>query len=422
MEEIANAREGGGEPLVLPRSEHSLSRRLVDSDALKILFRLRRLGFTAYLTGGAVRDMLLGKTPKDFDIATDARPGQIKKHFANAFIIGRRFRLAHVRFRGGKVIEVATFRKNPGPQAAAVPEGVGAPPHAFGTPEEDAWRRDITINALFYDPGTATVIDHVGGLADLRQRRIRVIGDPAERFREDPVRIWRVIRYAARLDFTIGDDVLGQIIQQRHRLEECSPARLYEEFCKDLLGPRTRAVVSLLRENGILGHLLGRIGEAYESDRAAFGRFAALAAVVDAEKEAGRSSALAETAALFFWPWAEPLLASAGPDPFPSLKKAFLNSGMAVALPKVMRAHIIDILALSGRMMRALSDGRMRWSARGRAHYPFSSRLCFLASQGRLPGEGESFETLFHQAFPGRPTSGSGPRRRRRRPRRPAAQ
>ncbi len=415
MEETRPAAPGRGGPLILPRAEHSLSRRDIDPDALKILFRLQRLGFTAYLTGGAVRDMLLGRKPKDFDIATDARPNQIRKYFANAFIIGRRFRLAHIRFRGGKVVEVATFRSDPPPP----PEGGAggsAPLYVFGTPEQDAWRRDITVNALFYDPTTASVIDHVGGVADLRQGRIRVIGDAGARFREDPVRVWRVIRYAARLGFAIDGELAAAIRAQRELLGGCSQARLYEEFSKDLLGARARDVFALHREFGILRLLLGGIGEALENDGRMFAASLALLAVADAEKEAGRAPGLDELVALLLWPWAGPRLGTGGPDPFPLLKKAFLDAGMVVSLPKGLRAQVIDVLALAVRLLRALGDGNMRWSVRQRPNYEPASRLCFMITQGRVPEEGESFELLFQKAFPGRPPMGGGrPRRRRRR-------
>ena len=412
----------GAGPLILARADHPVSRRHIDADALKIMFRLQNLGFTAYLTGGAVRDMMLGRTPKDFDIATDARPNQIRKYFANAFIIGRRFRLAHIRFRGGKVIEVATFRKDPGP--AAAPCGPGAPPpqYAFGTPAEDAWRRDITVNALFYDPGTAEVIDYVGGVADLRQGRIRVIGDVAERFREDPVRIWRVIRYAARLGFRIGAEVGDEILDSRQLLAGCSEARLFEEFSKDMLGPQTRTVVEGLREFGILSLLLGRIGSAYESDPGLFAGVSALLDIADREKTLHREPGLGEMSVLFFWPWVESLLAGTPTDPATILRKEFMDAEMAVALPKSLRAQAIDVMVLLNRMMRGLRTGNMRWSLRGRPQYPQASRLYFLIEQHRAPAEGESFESLFHQAFPERPLRESGRPRRRRRRKKPALQ
>ena len=182
-------------------AKNTISARDVDPDALTVLHRLQSRGFTAYLVGGGVRDLLLGRVPKDFDVATDARPNQIKKLFRNAFIIGRRFRLALIRF-GEKQIETATFRRDPGAEddaAAAAPapdpdrEGglYQESDNVFGTPEEDALRRDFTVNALFWDPATGEVIDFTGGLKDLRRKVLRCIGDPDVRFREDPVRMLR---------------------------------------------------------------------------------------------------------------------------------------------------------------------------------------------------------------------------------------
>lgn len=202
------------EPVVLARSKHPISRRDIDPDALKVLYRLARKGHKAYLVGGAVRDLLLGKRPKDFDVATDARPGQVKKLFANCFLIGRRFRLAHIRFRGGKIIEVATFRKEPDPS-----EEQQADPHnTFGSPAEDAFRRDITINALFYDISTFSIIDYVGGLDDIANRRVCIIGDPSTRYVEDPVRMWRVLRHAARHQFFIDHGTADAIRANRYLL------------------------------------------------------------------------------------------------------------------------------------------------------------------------------------------------------------
>jgi poly(A) polymerase len=421
MDEASTGRQAAPEPLTLPRSEHAISRRHIDPDALKILFRLRNLGFTAYLTGGAVRDMLLGKTPKDFDIATDARPGQIRKYFTNAFIIGRRFRLAHIRFRGGKVIEVATFRRDPAPGSGPDATGGDAPHYAFGTPAEDARRRDITVNALFYDPVSAEVIDYVGGVADLRQGRIRVIGDPGDRFREDPVRIWRVIRYAARLGFRVGEEVGNEIRAFRHLLAGCSRARLFEEFSKDMLGPQTRSVVLGLREFSILSLLLGRIGSAYESDPGMFASASDLLEIADREKGMRRDPGLGEMTVLLFWPWVESLLAGAPHDPGSILRKEFLEADLAVALPKSLRAQAIDVMVLVHRMRLGLRTGNMRWSLRGRPQYAQASRLFFLIDRCRPPEAGESFESLFQEAFPTRPLR-EGRRRRPRRRKRPAVQ
>src|SRR6188474_161029 len=202
-------------PRQIPRAEHPISRRDIDPDALKVLYRLREGNYIAYLVGGSVRDLLLGRRPKDFDVGTSAHPYQVKKLFRNCWIIGRRFRLAHVKF-GAKVIEVATFRRQVEPGEEIVQEGVPAPnpstpagehllhrDNTFGTPEEDAFRRDFTINALIYDIATFSIIDYVGGLEDLAARVVRSIGDPETRIKEDPVRMLRAVALASRLDFTI---------------------------------------------------------------------------------------------------------------------------------------------------------------------------------------------------------------------------
>ena len=186
-------------PRILSRAQHNVSRKNIDPDALKVLYRLKNGGFVAYLVGGGVRDLLLERQPKDFDVGTSAHPQQVRKLFRNCFIVGRRFRLAHVRF-GRKVIEVSTFRRAAEPEEG---DTLIRRDNTFGSPEEDAFRRDFTVNALFYDIATFSVIDWVGGLEDLTARVIRTIGDPAQRFREDPVRMLRAVALAARLDFTI---------------------------------------------------------------------------------------------------------------------------------------------------------------------------------------------------------------------------
>src|ERR1700716_629255 len=215
------------EPRIVPRDEHPISRQDIDPDALKVLYRLRQGEHTAYLVGGSARDLLLGPPPKDSDIGTSAHPYQVKKLFRNCWIIGRRFRLAHVKF-GQKVIEVATFRRQVAIGEEVVADGVPAPDpttpegehlihhdNTFGTPEEDAFRRDFTINALFYDIATFSVIDYVGGLEDLRAGFVRAIGDPDVRVREDPVRMLRAVALAARLNFAIDPPVLDAIRMHR---------------------------------------------------------------------------------------------------------------------------------------------------------------------------------------------------------------
>ncbi len=241
-----------------------MSRRDIDPDALKVLYRLRQFDHIAYLVGGSVRDLLLGRRPKDFDIGTSAHPTQVKKLFRNCWIIGRRFRLAHVKF-GTKVIEVATFRRQVQPGEEVVQDGVPAPDpsttagaqlvhhdNTFGTPEEDAFRRDFTINALFYDIATFSIIDYVNGLEDLRAGIVRSIGDPVVRFHEDPVRMLRAVALAARLDFTLDPPVLDAIHAHRQEIARSSGARLLEEYYKILRGGYAETIFRGLDAAGLL--------------------------------------------------------------------------------------------------------------------------------------------------------------------------
>jgi len=256
------------EPTIIPRAQHTISRREIDGDALKVLYRLHEHGHVAYLVGGSVRDLLVGRRPKDFDVGTSAHPYEIKKLFRNCWIIGRRFRLAHIKF-GAKTIEVATFRRQL-PDTTAAPDGADAAqrdtagpdaahPHhhhnTFGTPEEDAFRRDFTVNALFYDIGSFSIIDYVGGLGDLEARLVRSIGDPDVRFHEDPVRMLRAIVLATRLDLRLDPPVAAAIRRNQALIATAAPARLLEEYFKILRSGVAERAIDALREWGLLRHV-----------------------------------------------------------------------------------------------------------------------------------------------------------------------
>jgi len=219
------------EARVLARSEHLISRKNIDSNGLKVLHRLNRGGYKAYLVGGSVRDLMLGRKPKDFDVATDAKPNDAKRLFRNSRIIGRRFRLVHVFFHDG-IVELATFRRDPDPQEQGSEGGdlLITSDNVFGTPREDAFRRDFTVNALFYDVGTFSVIDYVGGVEDLEAGVIRTIGDPEVRFCEDPVRMMRACEMAGRLDFTIDQGSQLAIKKLAREIDKAAPARVTEEI------------------------------------------------------------------------------------------------------------------------------------------------------------------------------------------------
>lgn len=240
------------------RAEHCISRRNIDSDALKVLYRLSEKGFTAYLVGGGVRDLLLGRKPKDFDVSTNAHPQQIRKIFRNCFLIGRRFRLAHIRF-GEKVIETSTFRRQPDPDTEQHGELYHRDDNTFGTAEEDARRRDFTINGLFYDVNSFRVIDHVGGLEDLNRRMVRTIGDPNIRFREDPVRMLRAVRFAARLDFTLDPKTADAILSHHSEILKSAPPRLLEEIGRLCAYHSAEQAFRLMQRLGLLGDLFPEI-------------------------------------------------------------------------------------------------------------------------------------------------------------------
>ena len=220
-----------GDARVLARPEHPISRRNIPKSTLKVLSRLDGAGFRAYLVGGSVRDLMLDREPKDFDAGTDARPEEIRKLFRNSRIIGRRFRLAHVYFHDG-IIEVATFRREPDPEEQRGDDGelLITDDNRFGSPREDAFRRDFTVNALFYDISDFSVIDYCGGLDDLEAGLIRCIGDPEVRFKEDPVRMLRACEFAARLGFEIEETTQSAIAACYREMEKASPARMTEEL------------------------------------------------------------------------------------------------------------------------------------------------------------------------------------------------
>ena len=306
-------------PTIIPRAEHNISRRWISPNALRVLYRLKERGYYAYLVGGGVRDLLLGREPKDFDIVTDARPGEMKKLFRNCRLIGRRFRLAHIHFHND-IIEVATFRSNsteepenkvttpqrhvlarrPKPQESEAATAVGQdcsvlvadsaeapirprPPrmlktedgiilrdNVFGTPEEDALRRDFTVNALFYNIADFSVIDYVNGMHDLRKGLIRIIGNPLERFTEDPVRMVRAVRFAAALGFEIEINTYQAILDLKDKIALASPARMYEEVLKLFLLGEGEKTYQLLRQTGLFGAIFPKLSEWVDMESGAY--------------------------------------------------------------------------------------------------------------------------------------------------------
>jgi poly(A) polymerase len=290
-----NAASTPHSPLVIPRSEHSISRAGISSNALKVLYRLKEAGYQAFLVGGAVRDLLLGITPKDFDVATNALPEEVRRLFRNCRLIGRRFRLAHVHF-GNEIIEVATFRAASAPERedsesesdageAGEESGQAAPTefsppsdsehrafdprgrilrdNIYGTIEEDVWRRDFAANGLYYNIQDFSIWDFVDGVSDIKARNLKLIGDPETRYREDPVRMLRAVRFAAKLDFTIDPGSERPIRELAYLLDGVPPARLFDETLKLFLSGFGTKSYRLLRQYGLFEHLFPQSAAAF---------------------------------------------------------------------------------------------------------------------------------------------------------------
>jgi poly(A) polymerase len=283
-------------PRIIPRAEHPISRGYIDPDALRVLYRLHRAGFKAFLVGGSVRDLMTGRTPKDFDVGTDARPQEIRRLFRNSRIIGRRFRLAHILFEGGKVVEVSTFRRTPErEEVESATEGQAdlliRSDNVFGTPEEDAVRRDFTINGLFYDIATYAILDYVGGVEDLEKRLVRTIGDPFIRFREDPVRMLRACEFAARLKFRMDPGAAGAIAELKTELRRSAPPRVTEEMLDPLRRGWGHDTYRRWAATGLLGVILPELAGAAGREDAPFASlFWRMLRDLDARTEAGEKA------------------------------------------------------------------------------------------------------------------------------------
>jgi poly(A) polymerase len=422
------------EPVIVPRAAHSISRSQIDADALKVLYRLHQNEYVAYLVGGSVRDLLLGRRPKDFDIGTSAHPYQVKKLFRNCWIIGRRFRLAHVRF-GPKTIEVATFRRMVSAAELAAADVAAEEPepgqddlsadardrlvhrdNTFGTPEEDAFRRDFTINALFYDIGTFSIIDYTGGLQDLRDGIVRSIGDPTERFQEDPVRMLRAVAMAARLDFRIDAPIEAAIAAHRHDLSRSAPARLTEELYKLLRSGAAEKAFRMLAEHRLLEPIAPEL-----QGKASHALWKSLAAV-DAYRARFEATPDTLTNPLLLGSLLVPvgynvrLPAPVSPDADPR-REPRLSLGM---LPLARRdvERLRQILSLQRRLVDTTLSPRARRALMFRG--PFQEALTWLDIHGEAPELVEHWRGFIEAAgtFDGDPAPEAPPTLRRRRRRR----
>jgi poly(A) polymerase len=385
-----------GDPVVVARAAHSLSRSQIDPDALKVLYRLHQNSYIAYLVGGSVRDLLLGRRPKDFDIGTSAHPYQVKRLFKNCWVIGRRFRLAHVRF-GMKTIEVATFRRkvtaeelaaaeeSAAEQQETPEEGNAGPNHlihrenTFGTPEEDAFRRDFTINALFYDIGTFSIIDYTGGLEDLRAGIVRSIGDPAERFHEDPVRMLRAIAMAARLGFTIDGPIDDAMASSRAEIARSAPARLIEEFYKLLRSGASETAFRMMAERKLLEPI------AHDLQKGATDRLWQSLAAVDAYRKRHEETPDTLSNAVLLGSLLVPLGMTGHPRP-PAGTELEKEPRLTLGMLPLARRDVERFRQIMG-LQRRLLDSRLSPRARRALMHrgPFREALTWLEIHGQAP-------------------------------------
>jgi poly(A) polymerase len=436
---------GTRRPTIVKRSAHTVSRKDIDPDALSVLRHLNRSGHKAYLVGGGVRDILLGHKPKDFDISTDAEPPQIKRLFRNCFLVGRRFRLAHIRFGANKVIETSTFRKTPENTGSDTPAPGGMvqwDDNEFGTPEEDARRRDFTINALFYDLSDFSLIDHVGGLSDLHKGLIRSIGDPNVRFREDPVRMIRAVRFAARLGFRIEGATSKAIIRHHADISHASPARLLDEIYKLFSFHSAEASFFLLWDLKLLSAMLPEV-DAYVkgSGGADAPLWRYLAALDSGEHWPDKPAPALMLGTVLCDPVMRSLAASRKPDGGDNdavlIDRFIAPIALRYKIPKAVRFGLVRLLENQIRMDQAAGGpadgkGRRRTSVKRIVHHDsFAESLALLeirAASGaaepetlwywKQAAESDSANPDSHAPAAGT-DSGTTPRRRRRRRRKP---
>ena len=415
----------------VPRERHGLASEAISPSAAKVCAALREAGFSAYVVGGAVRDLLLGIAPKDFDIATDARPEQIRPLFRRALIIGRRFRLVHV-ILGGDTVEVSTFRGADTSTAEKDEHGRVLRDNVFGTQEEDARRRDFTVNALYYDPASEEIVDLHGGLDDLKKRMLRVIGDPETRYREDPVRMLRGVRLAAKLGLTLEAQTREPIRSLAPLMERVPPARLFDEMLKLLLSGHASACLRQLRDVGLHKGLLPLLDVILEQPLGE--RFVTLALAQTDERvlaERPVSPAFLFAALL----WHEVLAAwkarqARGERALPALEGAMdevLDTQCAkLAITRKLTATMREVWAMQPRFEQRSGSRAFRLleAPRFRMAYDF---LALRAASGEVAADLEEWWRAFQSADSESrkamllPESGARKRRRRRRKKGPAA-
>ncbi len=419
-------REAGADQLtVIPRSQHNISRKSISDSALKVLYRLSKAGFRACLVGGGVRDLLLGLQPKDFDVATDATPEEVRKLFKNSRIIGRRFRLVHIRFGRDDIIEVATFRgqADDSPRTELDDAGRILRDNTFGDIEEDAIRRDFTANALYYDIRDHAVLDYVGGMDAIEHRELRLIGDPATRYQEDPVRMLRAVRFAAKLDFTIEQQAADGIYEYGHLLAVIPPARMFDETIKLFHSGTALRVYELLRHYKLLKYVVPALDEWLngEPDEAMLDFVDQALVNTDQRVNTGQPVSPGFIFAALLWPAVHAEAGVRQPDrqkSIPALlevgEKIMRRQVRHVSIPRRFSQMARDIWAAQPRFHRTQGKQAQRLAAFPvfRAAYDF---MCIQAMVGLVP---HNLARWWEDYQRDNPPDEAAPPRKRRRPRR----
>lgn len=367
---------------IIPRPEHSVSRQFIDPNALKVLYRLKACDFDAYLVGGCVRDLLLGHRPKDFDIATNAKPEEVKQIFRNCRLIGRRFRLAHILFGNRTVVEVATFRahhENAPSSIASTHQGMIVRDNVYGSIEEDAIRRDFTINALYYNIKDFSILDFTQGVKDLEEKKLRIIGDATQRYREDPVRMIRAIRIASKLDLTIVPETAAPILELRELLYQVSSSRLFDETIKLFHTRHAAAAFPSLRQHELFATLFPQTDSALNSESGStYQQLLANAfSQTDERLNSGKHVSPAFLYALLLWPVVEQRIAESDTKIplnlriMKAIHTTLQEQTKITAIPKRLQHFILDIWYLQYRLIRPGSKSIKRClnSTRFRAGY-----------------------------------------------------
>ena len=406
-------------PLIIPRDQHNVSRKNMSEEVLKVLYRLKSQGHLAYLCGGGVRDLLLSLQPKDFDVATDADPSRLKKIFHNAWLVGRRFRLAHMVFKGGKIVEVSTFRKKAEDPDTFEDSLMLSSDNTYGTPEEDAYRRDFTINALYYNICDFSIIDYVGGMKDLKSRLIRCIGDPRIRFQEDPVRICRGIRFSVHLGFHIEKHTWSAMLDHGPKIGLCPFPRIHEELLRLMRTGKMAEGFRLYHKAGILQAIFPELVEMIEKEESCQTFWPILENFDRSFQKDGPLNDSVLWASVFMLPVFRSMSdVGAEGDPAQAAYEYLRKKGVKLSIPKAVRSDTLQLL-LDVRNMTSLYEEKKSWRRKSRlfAHQNFKAALKMLDVYTRATGRDPSLAERWkreHAHWLRRKSSPHSPRKNKR--------